>query len=74
MAERQTRFLIDVARTHRGNNDDPAVLDTLTQAEQIAPHELREHRLTHELLGDLLTRERRSSGVRELAARCGALN
>jgi hypothetical protein len=74
MAERRARFLIDVARTHRGHSDDRAVLDALRQAEQVAPHEVREHRLTHELLHDLLTRERRSSGVREFAARCGVLN
>jgi hypothetical protein len=39
-----------------------------------APDELRCHRLTHELLRNLLTRERRSSELRALADRCRLLN
>jgi hypothetical protein len=70
LAERRARFLIDVARSHAGQQDDQAALDALLEAERVAPYELREHRLTHELLRDLFGRERRSSGVRQLAARC----
>jgi hypothetical protein len=51
-----------------------AALDALLQAEAIAPDELRNHRRTHEVLRDLLSRERRSSGLRALANRCKLLN
>ncbi|TCO62772.1 hypothetical protein EV192_102911 [Actinocrispum wychmicini] len=71
LTERRARFLIDVARSQ---HDDQAALDALLQAERIAPHELREHRLTHELLRDLMSRERRSSDVRAIAGRCDLLN
>jgi hypothetical protein len=73
LTERRSRFLIDVARGHAQVQDDAAALDALTQAETIAPDELRNHRLTREVLRDLLTRERRSSGLRALADRCHAL-
>lgn len=68
--ERRSRFLIDVARAHAALGDDSAALDALLQADQIAPDELRYHRLTHELLRNLLTRERRSSELRALVDRC----
>jgi hypothetical protein len=73
LAERRARYLIDVARAHAGMRDDRAAEDALLEAEQAAPDELRGHRLTRAVLRDLLTRERRSSGVRDLAARCGVL-
>jgi hypothetical protein len=46
---------------------------TLFQAEQVAPEELRGHRLTRGVLSDLLGRERRGAvpGLRSLADRCG---
>ncbi len=40
------------------------------RAEAIAPAEVRSHRLTRVLLSDLMSRERRSSGLRALARRC----
>jgi hypothetical protein len=71
LAERRARYLIDVARAHAGLRDDQAAEDALLAAEQDAPEELRGHRLTRAILRDLLGRERRSSGVRDLASRCG---
>ena len=73
LAERRARYLIDVARARAGLCDDQAAEGALLQAEQAAPDELRGHRLTRVVLHDLLTRERKSSAVRDLAARCGAL-
>jgi hypothetical protein len=73
LTERRARFLIDVARGHAQVQDDAAALDALTEAEAIAPDELRNHRLTREVVDDLLSRERQSSGLRDLAGRCRAL-
>jgi transcriptional regulator with XRE-family HTH domain len=73
LTERRGRFLIDVSRAHAHLKNDSAALDALLQAERIAPDELRSHRLTRDVLADLLARERRGSGLRELAARCGAI-
>jgi hypothetical protein len=68
--ERRARFLIDAARSYGHTKDDSAAIGALLQAESIAPAELRGHRLTHQLLSELLLRERRSSGLRALARRC----
>jgi hypothetical protein len=73
LTERRARFLIDVARSHAQVHDDQAAIGALTEAEAIAADELRHHRLTREVLRDLLTREHRSSGLRALADRCHAL-
>ncbi|MGH4008873.1 MAG: helix-turn-helix transcriptional regulator [Pseudonocardiaceae bacterium] len=73
LTERRARFLVDVSRSYTQLRDDAAALDALLQAEAIAPDELRNHRLTHEVLRDLLLRERRSSGLRSLVNRCGLL-
>lgn len=73
LAERRARYLIDVARTHAGQREDQAAEDALLEAERAAPDELRSHRLTHAVLRDLLTRDRRSSNARSLASRCGVL-
>jgi len=70
LAERRARFLIDVARSYMQLQDDTAALDALLHAEAIAPDELRNHRLTHDVVRELLSREQRSSGLRSLAARC----
>jgi hypothetical protein len=74
LTERRARFLIDVSRSYTQLGDNTAALDALLQAETIAPDEVRNHRLTHEVLCDLLPRERRSSGLRALATRCKQLN
>ncbi len=73
LRERRARFLIDVARSHAQVQDDAAAIGALTEAEDIAADELRNHRLTRQVVRDLLTRERRSSGLRDLADRRQAL-
>jgi DNA-binding XRE family transcriptional regulator len=73
LTEFRARFLIDVARSCTQLRDDTVALDALLQAEAIAPDELRNHRLTHEVVRELLLRERRSSGLRALATRCKQL-
>lgn len=74
LKELRARFLIDVARSHARLHNDSAALDVLLEAEQIAPHELRNHRRTREALRELGSRERRSSALRALADRCMALD
>ena len=66
--------LLIVSRSYAQLRDDTAALDALVEAEAIAPDELRNHRLTHEVLRELLSREQRSSGLRGLATRCKQLN
>jgi hypothetical protein len=73
LTERRARFLIDVARSYAQVRDAAAAIDALLQAETIAPDELRHHRLTHELVPQLLARESRTSDLRALAARCSLL-
>lgn len=73
LTERRSRFLIDVARSYAQVHDDTAAIDALVDAEAIAPHEVRHHRLTRQLVPQLLTREHRSSQLRTLAKRCGLL-
>jgi len=70
LTERRARFLIDVARAHAMLDDRSAAIGPI-DAERTAPAETRSHRLTHELLHNLMRRERRSSKLRELAVRCG---
>lgn len=73
LTERRARFLIDVARSYAQVKDDAAAIEALIQAETIAPDELRHHRLTHELVPQLLARESRTSELRALASRCHLL-
>ncbi|MGH3915451.1 MAG: helix-turn-helix domain-containing protein [Pseudonocardiaceae bacterium] len=74
LTERRARFLIDVARSYAQVRNDAAAITALIQAETIAPNELRHHRLTHQLVPQLLTRESRTSELRALATRCNLLN
>ncbi|MGH3403808.1 MAG: hypothetical protein ACRDRJ_15115 [Streptosporangiaceae bacterium] len=73
LTERRARFLIDVARGHAQLREDDAAIGALTEAERISADEVRNHRLTRQVLRDLLTRERPSSGLRDLASRCHAV-
>lgn len=73
LAERRSRYLIDVARTYATLRKDDLAIGSLLEAEDAAPEELRHHRLTRQVVQDLLLREKRSSGLRDLAARCGVL-
>lgn len=70
LAERRARFLIDVARAHTLANDHSSATQALLQAEHIAADELRQHRLTRQLLPHLLRHQPPSSGIRPLAQRC----
>jgi hypothetical protein len=70
LAERHARFLIDVARCHAQTGNPRAAEDALAEAEQAAPDEVRHHRLTRDLLGELLPRSSRNAKIRALAARC----
>ena len=74
LIERRARFLIDVARAYGRIGDDSAAIAALIDAESIAPDEVLNHRLTRELVRSLLTRERRTSGLRAFAERCEALD
>ena len=74
LTERRARCLIDVARSYAQVRDDMAAIDALMQAETIAPDELRHHRLTRELVPQLMARESRTSGLRALAGRCNLLD
>lgn len=70
LSERRARYLIDVARSYVALKQDSAAIGVLLKAEEIAPDELRHHRLTHRVIRGLLPRERQSSELRALAARC----
>ena len=74
LAERRARFLLDVARCHAQTGDGQAAEHALEQAEHIAPEEIRNHRITRQIIRDLLPRARPSSGLRALAGRCQLLN
>lgn len=73
--ERQARYLMDVARAHANRRRDEDAVCTFLEAEEIAPEEVRTHRVTQSVVGELLRRERRSRtpALRPLAARCGAV-
>lgn len=74
LAERRSRYLIDVARVYAALHEDGAAVAALLDAENAAPEELRHHRLTRRVVQEMLARESRSSGLRELAGRCGVLD
>jgi tetratricopeptide (TPR) repeat protein len=52
-AERQARFLIDVARAHAQRRRKVEAVKVLREAEQLAPEYLREHRVARDLVRDL---------------------
>jgi hypothetical protein len=70
LAERKARFLIDIARGYAGVGDTGAAEEALVLAEETAPDETRHHRLTRQLIGELLPRSHPSSAIRALAGRC----
>jgi hypothetical protein len=70
LAERKARFLIDIARGYAGVGNARAAEEALVLAEETAPDETRHHRLTRQLIGDLLPRSQPSSAIRALAVRC----
>ena len=75
MAERQARYLLDVARAQAQLNQGADAVATMLEAESIAAEEIRTHRHSQTVLAGLL--DSRQGGVsmelRPLAQRCGAL-
>jgi hypothetical protein len=71
--ERRGQFLIDLAQGHVLLGSDGLATDTLLQAEQTAPEEVRFNPTTHYLVRIMLERERLSAtpGLRGLARRIG---
>lgn len=55
-AERQARFLIDVARAHAQRRRTVEALRALSDAERLAPEFLQEHRVARGLVRDLVER------------------
>jgi GNAT superfamily N-acetyltransferase len=70
LAEWHAPFLIDVARCHAQTGNPRAAEDALAEAERAAPDEVRHHRLTRDLVGELLPRSSRRAKIRALARRC----
>lgn len=70
LAERKSRFLLDVARAQVATGSFSTAVDTLIEAEATSPDETRRHRITHGIIPQLLAHERRHSGLREFATRC----
>jgi len=70
-AERQTRYLIDIARAHVLTRSSRQALLTLIRAEQIAPEELAELPLVATVIDDIeaISRRTRVPGLRELRQR-----
>jgi hypothetical protein len=51
-----SRILIDVERSFAQTGEDRAAEDAIVQAEKVASDEVRHHRLTRQLVRDLLPR------------------
>lgn len=67
-AERQARFLVDVARAHVQRRDAASAVTALSDAEAIAPAEIADSRRVREIIRDLehLSKGRRLPGLRPL--------
>lgn len=71
--ERRARLQMDLARAHAQRRQVDEAVATLVAAESIAPEQVRNHRITHQLVSDLLTmQDPPSPELRELADRVGA--
>lgn len=70
-AERQTRYLIDIARAHVLTRSSRQAMLTLIRAEQVAPEELAELPLVATVIDDIeaISRRTRVPGLRELRQR-----
>jgi hypothetical protein len=71
LLERRSTLLIDIARSHRLQQDHTAAAEALLQAERVAPLEVRYNATARSLLGELLTVTPASAGLREMASRLG---
>ncbi|MEU0520599.1 helix-turn-helix transcriptional regulator [Streptosporangium sp. NPDC006007] len=68
--ERRARLQMDLARAHAQRRQVDEAVATLAAAESIAPEQVRNHRITHQLVSDLLTmQDPPSPELRELADR-----
>ncbi|GAA3737729.1 transcriptional regulator with XRE-family HTH domain [Spinactinospora alkalitolerans] len=73
-AERQARFLIDVARAHLQRRNADAAVSALEQAEGVTPEQIRSHPIVKQAVGDLLTiQDPAGPALQGLARRVGAL-
>jgi transcriptional regulator with XRE-family HTH domain len=71
--ERRARLHVDLARAHAQRRQIDEAVTALLEAESITPEQLRNHRVVHQLVSDLLTmRDPASSDLRGLAERVGA--
>jgi hypothetical protein len=73
---RRSAVLIDLARGYAMRRMDAAAVNTLLDAEQVAPEAVRFNVIVHELLRELLKREHRATTpqLRPLAERAGVLS
>ena len=74
-AERQARYLIDLAAAHAMRPQIGEAIHDLQLAEQITPEQTRTHRVARDVTGDLLQLSGLRPGpeLRELAERFGVL-
>ena len=73
LLERRGHLLIDLARGHAQQVDDPAAVAVLVDADRLAPEEVRFNPVVFDLVALLLRRERRNTtpGLRALAGNLG---
>ncbi len=73
-AERRARLLIDVARAHAQRRQPDEAVAALEQAEELTPEQVREHKVVHQLVTDLLTiQDPPGPRLQALARRVGVL-
>lgn len=71
--ERRARLHVDLARAHAQRRQVNEAVSALLEAESITPEQIRNHRITRQVVSDLLTmQDPPSSDLRELADRVGA--
>ncbi|MET7714404.1 helix-turn-helix transcriptional regulator [Streptomyces sp. NPDC005407] len=70
--ERQSRFLLDVARAHAQRRHVGEAVAALIEAEELAPEQIRTHHLSRGIIRDLvqLSGERVPEQLTQLAERC----
>lgn len=71
LVERRTTLLIDIARSQAGQGDISAAGETVLEAEQLAPLEVRYNDVAHSLVCRLLARSAAPAELREMARRVG---
>ncbi|MFD0691438.1 helix-turn-helix transcriptional regulator [Actinomadura fibrosa] len=71
--ERRARLNVDLARAHAQRRQVDEAVAALLEAESITPEQIRNHRITRQIVSDLLTmQDPPSPDLRELADRVGA--